>query len=100
MGNHLPAVHWNSAVNSGDIRVFCSKQRIQLSEVYFAIQCYNYEAERASRIRDQKKLTVDKLAGLQAQRAWASASEVTRRYGKTALDKLQVLTKEKWFQDP
>lgn len=46
--NLVPIDAWNSLVNSGDIALF-KDQAIELNDIYFKIQNYNYEAKR---IRD------------------------------------------------
>jgi len=43
--NLIPIDAWNSLVNSGDIALFKDKA-IELNDVYFKIQNYNYEAKR------------------------------------------------------
>ena len=43
--NLVPIDAWNSLVNSGDIALFKDKA-IELNDVYFKIQNYNYEAKR------------------------------------------------------
>lgn len=43
--NLIPVDAWNSVVNSGGIAIFKDKA-IDLSETYFQIQNYNYEAKR------------------------------------------------------
>jgi hypothetical protein len=43
--NLIPVDAWNSIVNSGDIALFKDKA-IDLSDTYFQIQIYNYEAKR------------------------------------------------------
>lgn len=43
--NVIPLDAWNSLVNSGDIALFKDKA-IKLSDIYFKIQVYNYEAKR------------------------------------------------------
>ncbi len=43
--NLVPIDAWNSLVNSGDIALF-KDNAIELNDVYFKIQSYNYEAKR------------------------------------------------------
>jgi len=43
--NLIPVDAWNSIVNSGDIALFKDKA-VDLSDTYFQIQNYNYEAKR------------------------------------------------------
>lgn len=72
--NLIPIDGWNSLVNSGDIALFPHDRAIQLSDAYFFIQNYNYEAKRVrdavemsneSRFKDLKssldKVTTEEL---------------------------------------
>jgi len=43
--NLIPVDAWNSLVNSGDMTLF-TEHAIDLSDIYFEIQNYNYEAKR------------------------------------------------------
>lgn len=43
--NLVPIDAWNSLVNSGDVALFKDKA-IELNDIYFKIQNYNYEAKR------------------------------------------------------
>ena len=43
--NLIPVDAWNSVINSGNVALFSDKA-IDLSETYFQIQNYNYEAKR------------------------------------------------------
>jgi hypothetical protein len=45
-GNLIPIEAWNSIVYSGNIILFDHLQATQLSEIYFKIKNYNYEAKR------------------------------------------------------
>jgi len=43
--NLIPIDAWNSFVNSGDMALFTHDLAIQLSDIYFDIQNYNYEVD-------------------------------------------------------
>lgn len=53
--NLIPVDAWNSIVNSGDIALFKGKA-IDLSDTYFQIQNYNYEAKRVRDTIEEVKL--------------------------------------------
>lgn len=45
-GNLLPKITWDSSIASGDIGLLSFYDRFKLSNVYFMIDNYNYEAKR------------------------------------------------------
>ena len=53
--NLIPTDAWNSIVNSGDVALFEDKA-IDLSEIYFQIQNYNYEAKRVRDAIEEMRL--------------------------------------------
>ncbi|HUS74395.1 MAG TPA: hypothetical protein VMY43_00145 [Methanothrix sp.] len=53
--NLIPVDAWNSVVNSGDIALFKEKA-IELSNIYFEIQNYNYEAKRVRDAIEEARL--------------------------------------------
>jgi hypothetical protein len=86
-------------VYSGDLKVFPPNERCMLSQAYFAVQCYNYEAERASKIRDEMRLKADPVEKAEAKKAWENASEVVKRCRDEALRELKHLSEEGWFKE-
>jgi len=49
---------WLSVVNSGDLRLFSSKERERLARVYAGFSNYIYEAKNVVRLRDEVNLRV------------------------------------------
>jgi hypothetical protein len=89
MVNLVPIDAWNSLVNSGDIALFKDKA-IELNDVYFKIQNYNYEAKR---VRDAEEH--DQMEGLSLKNGeeCERSVELKENLKKTTDDLLKELKK-------
>ena len=87
--NLVPIDAWNSLVNSGDIALFKDKA-IELNDVYFKIQNYNYEAKR---VRDAEEH--DQMEGLSLKNGeeCERSVELKENLKKTTDDLLKELKK-------
>jgi len=96
----VPSDLWMSAVNSGDLRLFCSDQKNDLRMAYFAISNYNYEAKRARDRGEQYRAEADdERKRQQLMSAWAAASEHAQQMGEGLIRTLENLWNKEWFKD-
>jgi hypothetical protein len=73
-GNLLPTDTWSSMVNSGLLRLFSNKEISKLSDAYFKIQAYNYEASRTRDIAEQYRFSITSRQKRHMRRYWQDAS--------------------------
>lgn len=73
-GNLLPTDTWSSMVNSGLLRLFSNKEISKLSDAYFKIQAYNYEASRTRDIAEQYRFSITSRQKRHMLRYWQDAS--------------------------
>ena len=87
--NLVPIDAWNSLVNSGDVALFKDKA-IELNDIYFKIQNYNYEAKR---VRDAEEH--DQMEGLSLKNGeeCERSVELKENLKKTTDDLLKELKK-------
>jgi len=91
--------NWTSAVNSGDLKLFSSKQRDLLSRIYAGNSNFNYEAKRTRDMNEEFNRTIDPMLKQQVHAAWQVATQRAFTIGDSALRALRVLAKEEWFKE-
>ena len=94
----LRSDQWSAAVNSGDLKLFRSSQRADLSDAYFGVANFMYEAIRtrdmAEKFRSEPE-EVQRVVG----KAWAGLTEHAYQMGDSLLGTLEQLANKKWFKD-
>jgi hypothetical protein len=88
-GNLLPTDTWASMVNSGLLKLFSFDEVNKLSDAYFKIQAYNYEASRTRDIAEKYRCSVTSRERRHMHRYWLNAS--IRLDSKIRLDLLKAL---------
>lgn len=73
-GNLLPTDTWASIVNSGLLKLFSFEEVNKLSDAYFRIQAYNYEAIRVRDIAERYRCSVTPREKRHMHRYWLNAS--------------------------
>jgi hypothetical protein len=73
-GNLLPTDTWSSIVNSGLLKLFWCEEVKKLSNVYFNIQAYNYEAGRTRDVAERYRFSITSRERRHMHRYWINAS--------------------------
>lgn len=96
-GNLLPIDMWKSAISTGSLRLIPYGTKISLAEIYFRIECHNYEAGKVRDIsilsattKEKPKAKIDAKLGktkVSVQTPWTHAellhSELSTRMRKS-----------------
>ena len=95
----LPTDRWESLVNSGDLKLFKSDEANKLSDSYFGIRAYNYEAIRCRDVSVQYNLEPVPTRKEQMKKYWSEISWDVDKMGQGVLEDLRKLLSEDWLRN-